>query len=79
MTVASVLGSGHINLSFRRQLIGPYREEWVTLINELSSIHLIRDKKDELHWSWNANGSFTIHSFYTWLEYGGLKNKGSVR
>ena len=75
LTVASVLENGQINLTFNRQLTGKYKEEWVTLINELSSIHLIRDKLDILHWRWNANGRFSVHSFYTWLEYGGLKNR----
>ena len=75
LTVASVLENGQINLTFRRQLTGSYREEWVTLINELSSINLIRDKLDVLHWRWNATGRFTVHSFYTWLEYGGVKKK----
>jgi hypothetical protein len=25
-------------------------------------------------WRWSTNDNFTVHSFYKWLEYGGMPN-----
>ena len=30
--------------------------------------------EDRLIWRWANNASFTVHSFYRWLEYGGIPN-----
>ena len=74
ISVASVLGSGNINLAFMRQIMGELREEWHSLVSQLRVVHLVIDQIDTLSWRWNNNGRFTIHSLYIWLEYGGIKN-----
>jgi hypothetical protein len=30
--------------------------------------------EDRLLWRWSNNGQFSVHSFYTWLEFGGIPN-----
>ena len=38
-------------------------------------MHIFRDRKDRLFWRWDGQGRFTVHSFYKWLEFGGIRNR----
>ena len=74
ISVALVLDSRNINLVFRRQLTGGLRDEWYSLVSQMRVVHLDIDETDTLSWRWNTNGRFTVNSFYSWLEYGGIQN-----
>lgn len=60
-----------INLHFARQLTGIYCVEWIALVQQFSSFQL-SNINDHLQWRWNVNGTFSVHSLYSWMEYGGI-------
>ena len=71
VTVAKVFLNGIINLIFHRQLAGIYLYEWKELQKKFANLVLDNSKQDQLIWRWASNGIFTVHSLYTWLDYGG--------
>jgi hypothetical protein len=50
-------------MTFRRNLIGTRQASWDALVLRLASIHLTQGP-DELHWSLNVNGKFSVDSMY---------------
>lgn len=51
--------------------------EWNQLINTFSYSSVFTDTThpDRIIWRWKSTGQFYVHSLYTWLDYGGMKDK----
>jgi zinc-binding in reverse transcriptase len=60
ITVSQIFLTGHMQLSFNRQLVGLYFQEWCELEFEFRNFVLNSNGKNILMWRW--------------LEYGGFKN-----
>ena len=45
------------------------------LCDQLGRMQIFRDRNDKLFWRWDGQGKFTVHSFYKWLEFGGIRNR----
>ena len=63
-----------MHLNFTRQLTGIYLQEWNQLKNQFLHFTLNNSLEDRLLWRWSITGTFTVYSFYKWLEYGGIPN-----
>jgi hypothetical protein len=75
ISVAQVFSVTNLALQFRRQLTGVYKTEWQILKSQFLHFTLSQDMVDRLIWRWSSDSNFTVHSFYKWLEYGGVPNK----
>jgi hypothetical protein len=63
VTVANVLSSTPINISFRRTLDDTKWERWTNLLHRLISIQL-SDSEDTFKWGLTASHRFTVKSMY---------------
>lgn len=73
ITVAEAFpASSSLTLSFNKQLTGVLLLEWHQLRQSISFTYKV--EYDLITWRWTANGLFTVHSLYKWLEFGGIKN-----
>ena len=72
--MATVFSNSNLDIKFRRQLTGIYREEWLSLKQKFLHFTLSSNLEDKLIWRWATDARFTVHSFYKWLEYGGIPN-----
>lgn len=73
-TVAEVLSGKSVNLHFRRQIIGVYKDEWIDSQNLLATFTIQPLVLAKILWTWNSSGIFLVHSFYEWTEFGGMIN-----
>ena len=64
VTVASVLNSRPLNISFRRALLGNNLTQWLQLVSKVVDVAL-NNEKDVFVWSPNKNGLFTVKSMYS--------------
>ena len=60
-TVADVLNSVPINLSFQRNVLGTRRTTWLSLVERLMRVHL---SNDEDTFNLTANGVFSVKTMY---------------
>ena len=44
------------------------------LVNQLSGFEL-NTIPDQILWRWTPHRHFTVHSFYSWLDFGGVPNR----
>lgn len=65
-TVATVLGSVPLNVSFRRGLQGENLGSWYALVNRVAGLSL-NPSKDTFRWSLHQNGKFSSQSMYAAL------------
>ena len=72
ITVAEVLSSNPLNVSFRRALVGVKLTEWYNLVASLIHINL-NDGMNLFMWNLQKNGAFTVNSMYRHLVNNGLK------
>jgi hypothetical protein len=74
MTVAQVLSTTPLNVSFRRALVGDNWDKWLHLVGNVLPVHL-NDHRDSFRWTankddhrdsfrWTANKVFTVKSMY---------------
>jgi zinc-binding in reverse transcriptase len=54
--------------------VGLYHSEWCDLKFEFRTFILNQYNEDIILWRWHSKASFSMHSLYRWLEYGGFKN-----
>ena len=68
VTVASVLNSRPLNVSFRRSYLGNKLTQWLQLVSKVADV-VLTNEKDAFVWSPNRNGLFTVKSMYRiwWL------------
>ena len=71
--VYEVFDSQGIQIKFSRQLVGVYHREWCALLQQFQHFQLT-NVNDQIVWRWTSHGRFTVHSLYTWLEFGGIPN-----
>ena len=62
-SVASVLSSKPLNISFRRALVDEKLQEWLDLVAKITNINLV-DGRDHFRWNLNKYGIFTVGSIY---------------
>jgi len=65
-TVAKVLASRPLNLSFRRALVDNKLAEWRNLVAQITHVDLV-DGLDNFRWNLIKSGSFTVRSFYLYF------------
>ena len=62
-TVANILGSVPLNVSFRRGLVNVNRMAWFDLVSMVIQVHFTNEK-DVFRWNLTKNGLFTVLSLY---------------
>jgi len=70
-TVANVLSSSPLNISFRRALVGNKLFEWHSLVASLTHVNL-EEGLDIFIWGLHKTGSFTVRSMYRALISNGI-------
>lgn len=70
-TVAQVLQSVPLNISFRRALVGDNLKQWLTLVESLMSISL-NEERDVFLWGLTKNKTYTVNSLYNDI----MRNEG---
>ena len=63
-SVASVLGSRPLNISFRRAVVGDKLNSWLDLVSKVLNVTLT-EANDSFVWGLTKNQSFTAKSLYT--------------
>jgi hypothetical protein len=71
-TVAEVLQSTPLNVSFRRALTENKLSQWHDLVGRLLDINL-GEESDKFVWQLYKNGSFSVQSMYNHLVNNGVK------
>ncbi|WVZ61663.1 hypothetical protein U9M48_011501 [Paspalum notatum var. saurae] len=71
-TVADVMSSSPLNISFRRGLHGERLLAWNELVGRVMSLEL-REGRDVFRWDLNKKGLFSVRSMYKHLINNGLK------
>ncbi|WVZ90646.1 hypothetical protein U9M48_036930, partial [Paspalum notatum var. saurae] len=71
-TVADVMSSIPLNVSFRRGLYGNRLHAWNELVGRVMSLEL-REGRDVFNWGLNKTGLFTVRSMYKHLINNGIK------
>ena len=64
VTVANVLNSRPLTVSFRRALLGNKLTPWLQLVSKVTDVAL-NNEKDAFVWLPNKNGLFTVKSMYS--------------
>lgn len=72
ITLADVVSSQGLAVSFTRTLTGVNRYEWAEV---LKIVHTFQPdhEDDTLHWKWDSKGVYTVESLYQFLNFGGIK------
>ena len=65
-TVAKVLATRPLNLSFRRALVDNKLVEWSNLVAQITHVDLANGL-DNFRWNLTKSGLFTVRSFYLYL------------
>ena len=63
-TVANILGSVPLNVSFRRGLVNANRMAWFDLVSMVIQVHFTNEK-DVFRWNLTKNGLFTVRPLYS--------------
>ncbi|WVZ74625.1 hypothetical protein U9M48_022786 [Paspalum notatum var. saurae] len=71
-TVAEVISSNPLNVSFRRGLHGERLLAWYDLVERVMGLEL-REGRDVFRWGLNKTGFFSVKSMYSFLINNGLK------
>ena len=62
-SVASVLSSKPLNISFRRALVDEKLQEWLDLVAKITNFNLV-EGRDHFRWNLHNDGIFTVRSMY---------------
>jgi hypothetical protein len=73
VTVADVFSTSPLNLSWRRDLIGPKLVAWNDLLPRLANV-IISDEQDGFRWNLVSNGQFSVKSHYLALIHVDVPN-----
>ena len=65
-TVAKVMNSTSLNISFRRALVDEKLDEWLRLVAQVSNFNLTQGR-DTFSWHLTKSGQFTVRSMYLHL------------
>lgn len=67
--VSQVFTLNGLHIEFARQLVRVYHSEWCALLTQFQYFRL-SEENDHIVWRWTSHGRFSVHSLYTWLEFG---------
>lgn len=73
ITVNKVIWFNRFYLAFRGQLIGSLKDQLNDLLHRISNITLT-NHFDKIIWRWKNSGLFSVHLFYSWLNFGDIKS-----
>ena len=65
-TVANVMATRPLNVSFKRALVDNKLVEWLNLVAQIAHVDLV-DGLDNFRWNLTKSGLFTVRSFYLYL------------
>jgi hypothetical protein len=71
-SVAQVLSSSPLNISFRRNLVGVNLRYWHKIVASLHDVNLL-EERDVSVWGLNTSGSFTVKFMYVALINNGVR------
>jgi len=71
-SVASVLASAPLNISFRRNLVGRNLWDWLRIVASLQDLNL-QGERDKFIWSLHSSGIFSVKSMYAALINNGVR------
>ena len=71
-SVAQVLSSTPLNISFRRNLVGANLSNWHRIVASLQDVNLM-EERDVFIWGLNASGNFMVKSMYAALISNGVR------
>jgi len=71
-SIASVMSSPILNVTFRRNLVGRNLANWQRIVTSLQQVNLV-EERDAFIWGLKASGTFTIRSMYAALINNGIK------
>lgn len=71
-TIATVMSSPILNISFRRNLVGANLTNWHRIVASLQQVNLIQ-QRDVFVWGLKASGVFTVKSMYAALINNGVR------
>lgn len=74
LLVIKAFENSSLQLSFTRQSTGILFTKWYNLHTQLLNYLSNPSVPNTLYWRWSYVDKFTVHSFYQWLEFGGIKN-----
>ena len=60
-SIATVLSSPNLNISFRRNLTGRNLENWQRIVASLQQVNLMQER-DVFVWNLKASGTFTVRT-----------------
>jgi hypothetical protein len=72
-SVANVLASIPLNISFRRNLVGRNLRDWHRIVASLQYVNLQGGKRDTFVWSLHSSGRFSVSSMYVALINNGVR------
>jgi hypothetical protein len=72
ITVAEVLSSNPLNISFRRALMGNNLRDWNRIVATVVDVNL-NQQQDKFIWALAANGIFSVRSMYAFLINNGIR------
>ena len=70
-TVANVLWTAPLNVSFRRDLVRDNLSSWYELVSKIVLVNLTNGN-DVFRWNLNKNDKFTVRSMYRFMIWQGL-------
>jgi hypothetical protein len=71
-SIASVMSSPILNVTFRRNLVGTNLANWQRIVASLQQVNLV-EERDAFIWGLMASGTFTVRSMYAALINNGVK------
>jgi hypothetical protein len=71
-SVAQILGSSPLNISFRRNLVGTNLRDWHKIVASLQDVNLY-EQRDVFVWALHSSGSFSVKSMYAALINNGVR------
>ncbi|KAG2581005.1 hypothetical protein PVAP13_6KG012976, partial [Panicum virgatum] len=72
-SIHETLGTGSVQIDFRRSLNYEEMNEWVRLVELVSQVQLTRGR-DEMQWILENRGHYTTKSLYRIMTFGGVKD-----
>jgi hypothetical protein len=71
-TIATVMRSPLLHISFRRNLVGANLTNWLRIVAFLRQVNLLQER-DVFVWGLKASGAFTVKSMYAALINNGVR------
>jgi hypothetical protein len=71
-SVAHILSSSPLNISFRRNLVGMNLRDWHRIVTSLQDVNL-HDERDVFLWALHSSGNFSVNSMYATLINNGVR------